>query len=80
MREEIENWYGDGELIFVDGFDDAIIGVDYHSHRVIYSTCKCIDIMIAEGMEEEDAWDHFGYNIAGAYVGEKTPIFCLDNL
>ena len=28
-----------------------------------------------EEMIEEDAWDHFYYNVSGAYVGEYTPIF-----
>ena len=26
-------------------------------------------------MTDEDAMEHFEYNIAGAYVGPKTPIF-----
>jgi hypothetical protein len=31
-----------------------------------------------EGMTEEDALEHYYYNIAGSWVGEKTPIFCED--
>lgn len=80
MREQIEAWFADEELLFLDGFDDAILGVDYHDYRIIYSCLKIIEILVAEGMSEEDAWDHFGYNIAGAYVGEKTPIYCMDYL
>jgi hypothetical protein len=33
-----------------------------------------------EGMSEEDAMEHFSYNVSGAYVGEKTPIWCYDLL
>jgi hypothetical protein len=29
-------------------------------------------------MTLEDALDHFGYNVSGSYVGEKTPIWCED--
>jgi len=29
-------------------------------------------------MEYEDALEHFYYNIKGAYMGEKTPIFVDD--
>ena len=31
-------------------------------------------------MTREDAMEHFDYNIAGSYVGPKTPIFvyCTD--
>ena len=28
-----------------------------------------------QDMSEEDALEHFDYNIAGSYVGETTPIF-----
>jgi hypothetical protein len=30
-------------------------------------------------MSEEDALEHFSYNVSGAYVGDKTPIWCQDN-
>lgn len=29
-------------------------------------------------MEEEDALEHFYYNVEGSYVGEKTPIWSDD--
>jgi hypothetical protein len=28
-----------------------------------------------EEMTEEDALEHWDYNVYGAYVGEKTPIY-----
>ena len=31
-------------------------------------------------MSEEDALEHFSYNVAGSYVGEKTPIWCYDSM
>jgi len=30
-------------------------------------------------MTEEDAMEHFSYNVEGGYVGEQTPIWCQDN-
>ena len=62
-----------------DGFDDAILGVDESSMRLIYSVTKCVGILMDEGMTEEDAIDHFSYNVVSAYVGEKTPIWCQDD-
>jgi hypothetical protein len=38
---------------------------------------KCIEIL-KKDMDEEDAIDYFEYNVCGAYVGEKTPIWCED--
>lgn len=70
--------YPDFELLVADGFDDAILGVDERSERVIYSIKKCIDTLIGEGMNTEDAIDYFYYNVEGAYVGEHTPIWCND--
>jgi hypothetical protein len=34
-----------------------------------------VQVLINEGMDDEDAWDYFFYNIAGAYVGKHTPLF-----
>jgi hypothetical protein len=31
-------------------------------------------------MSEEDDMEYFDYNVAGSYVGEQTPIWCLDDL
>lgn len=73
----IDNFEGE-EILVADGFDSAIIGIDETSMRLIYSVSKCIDILISEGMTEDEAREHFNYNVSGSYVGEKTPIWCND--
>jgi len=65
------------EFLKIEGFDEAIIGVDEYSLRIIYSVKKCIEILSID-MPEEDAIEHFYYNVSGGYVGDKTPIFCFD--
>ncbi len=40
----IENYYEE-EFLKADGFDAAIIGVEEHSMRLIYSVSKCLDIL-----------------------------------
>ena len=67
--------YPEDDFMIATGFDDAVIGVDEFSMRIIYSMQKCIDILMQEGMSEEDAEDYFDYNVAGAYIGDKTPIW-----
>jgi hypothetical protein len=69
--------YPDQTLLKADGFDDAIIGIDISSMRLIYSIAQCIDILM-ENMSYEDAKEYFYYNISGCYVGEQTPIYCDD--
>ena len=78
MLDKIIEFYSDEEIITADGFDEAIIGIEANSMRVIYSTTKCIEVLMKD-MTEEDAIEHFGYNVLRSYVGEKTPIFCDDN-
>ena len=77
MKDIIFEWYGDDEYLTADGFDDAIIGFDEQSWRVIYSVRKCIDILMKD-MDEQEAIEYFAYNVSGAYMGEKTPIWCYD--
>lgn len=69
--------YDEEEFLTADGFDAAIIGVDETCMRVVYSVSKCIDILMAD-MSEEDAYEYFFYNVSSSYVGEKTPIWCMD--
>ena len=81
MLDNILEWFPEEEILKADGYDDAIIGIDDSSMRLIYSVRKCIQILIEdEGMTEEDALEHFHYNTKGAWVGEKTPIWCTDDL
>ena len=78
MLEIIIENYQDEEILKADGFDDAVIGIDTDSMRLIYSVQKCIEVLREEGMDEIDAVEYFEYNVLGAYVGEKTPIWCND--
>ena len=69
----------ESDIYKADGFDDAIIGVDYNTGRIAYSVSKCITIlMIDEQMTELDATEWFDFNVAGAYVGEGTPVWIDD--
>lgn len=78
MLQEIIETFDDLEFLKADGFDDAIIGVDSDSKRLIYSQKKIIDILVSEDMTYEDALEYYYFNIEGSYMGDKTPIFCLD--
>lgn len=64
-------------LLFADGFDEAILGVAERIGMeavVAYSTPKIIEIL-SRDMTEDEALEYFEFNILGAYVGERTPIF-----
>lgn len=77
--QKIIEAYGDTELLKADGFDDCITGIDYNSYRLIYSVKKCIKKLQGQGMTLDEADEYFSFNVAGAHVGEKTPIWCIDD-
>lgn len=78
MIQDLIEIYPEETFLKADGFDEAIIGVEESSMRLVYSVRKCIDILCND-MSLEDACEHFNYNVRGAYVGKKTPIWCADN-
>lgn len=63
-------------MLFADGFDDALIGTTKRKSTIVahYSTTKCIEIL-AEQMTHEEAVEYFYFNVEGAYVGINTPLF-----
>jgi len=64
------------EQIKADGFNEAIIGQEYHDGRYVYSIEGILEIlMIRDDMTMEDAMEFFSFNIGGAYVGEMTPLY-----
>lgn len=65
------------EALRIDGFDDCIIGVARRCGQpslLVYDSDKIIERLIDQGMLEEDAYDYYSFNIAGAWMGEGTPI------
>ncbi len=67
------------------GLDEAIVGFaivwqrhpDGGAERVetlIYDGGRIINLLIAQGMDPEDAHEFLEFNISGAYLGPDTPI------
>ena len=59
-------------------YEQAIIGQDDASLRVVYSADKIIEIL-SEEMTPEEAEEFYEYNILGAYMGEMTPIYVSEH-
>ena len=67
------------EPLKADGLDEAIIGTDYRTDRVIYSIRKCIRILMRrDNMTYEEALEYLEFNTLCAFFGEGTPIFLND--
>ena len=79
LLEGIIELYEDQEILKADGFDEAVIGIEERSVRLIYSVGKCIEILMTkEEMSLEAAMEYFDFNVKDAWVGDKTPIWCDD--
>lgn len=77
-KEDTWQLLEDEECLTADGFDEAVIGIVYGLEpKAVYSVRKIVDILM-EDMSHEDAVEHFEYNIAGSYLGEKTPLYVYD--
>jgi hypothetical protein len=79
LLQSIVDTYRDEEILKADGFDDAVIGIEESSMRLIYSVEKCITILMKE-MTFEEAFEYFYDIIFIVSVGDKTPIWCEDML
>ncbi len=70
-------------MMKAEGFDEAIIGVGRQfdrPDRLIYDYDKCVEILVErDDMSAEEAREYMDFNVLGAYVGEKTPIFKMEH-
>ena len=78
MLKNIIEQFEETEFLKADGFDEAVMGFDLNSDRLIYSISKMLEILMNDGMEKMDAIEYLEFNTFGAYVGEKTPIYMWD--
>lgn len=77
-REECVEASGCDDLLFADGFDEAILGIGqrFNDVFVVYDRDVVLDTLVKrDGMSYEQAVEFFDFNIVGAYVGEQTPCY-----
>jgi hypothetical protein len=69
----------DDNIVFADGFDDAIVGVLNidGSTRVVYDKWAMVNVMRCTDPEVtfDDALEFLEYNVWGSYIGPNTPIY-----
>jgi len=69
-------------MLLAKGFEKAFLGIasrDGQPTVAVYDTNICFKILIENGMDMNEAMDHFYYNVCGGWLGEQTPIF-LDKM
>jgi len=76
MRTQIAEF--NAEALFMDGYDDALIGVARRfgmNEVACYDYDKVIAALMKDKMTEEEAVEFFMFNQIGAWMGENTPVF-----
>ena len=64
--------------LLADGFEDAYLGYTAnvgHPSVAVYDLGKCLEILMASGMTEEEATDYLHASVLCAYVGLDGPLF-----
>ena len=67
-----------GDILLADGFDSAFIGIGSRCGQpdvAVYDAEKCIESLVSDGMEYEEAIEYFDFNVIDAWVGPRTPMF-----
>jgi hypothetical protein len=87
-RDDVMARLAEEEALTADGLDDAIIGFGYRCGQpvlAVYDRELAIKVFAAQfkasepDMPEAEAWEqaeeYYEFNTAGAWVGEKTPVW-----
>jgi hypothetical protein len=71
----------DGQTLYADGFEKAFVGLarQFNNVLAVYNYKACIDVlMMRDGMSEDEAVDYMEFNVVGAWVGDHTPVFMVN--
>jgi len=67
--ENLEGGPMDDDILVADGFEAALIGVGRRCGQpdiAVYDEDKCIEVLMAQGMEREEAMEHFEFHVVGS--------------
>lgn len=67
------------EMLFLPDYNkNTLVGVKIQQDRnvvAVYDDFMCVQSLIDGGLTEEEAIEHFEYNVRGSYVGKTHPRF-----
>jgi hypothetical protein len=64
--------------LLADGLEEAYLGYVINTHHksvAVYDATKCVEVLMQDGMTEEEAEEYLEFNTFCAYVGEDGPLF-----
>lgn len=82
MRARLKDFaeFNEVELLFLEpeAFDEAIIGLASRADGLLvvaYDYMTCLEVVMRDGMDREEAEEYFEFNVIGAWSGDGTPVF-----
>ena len=66
------------EALLADGFEAAYLGYVINTHHksvAVYDAIRCVEILMEDGMTEDEANEYLEFNTFCAYVGPNGPLF-----
>lgn len=80
MNDDLRQVLAENNCLLVEGFDECCITHTVHPMRAVYSVACIIGTLVQDQeMTEEDAWEHFYYNIIGGRPDvDEAPVFVND--
>ncbi len=76
IADDLSEMWPDDDILQIDGYDSAIIGVGERCGQVpvlVYDGSKIMELLRQE-MDEDVAKEWYTHNIAGAWLGPNTPL------
>lgn len=69
----------DADILLADGFESALVGVGQRCGQpdlAVYSIPLALGILVdRDGMSLDEAREYLDFNVLGAWVGDRTPIW-----
>ena len=77
LKENVLEVLEEVEALVLPEYEHALIGLGTRGAETVavYDSGKLVQQLIDEGMDEDDAAEHFEFNIASAWVGNSGPMF-----
>ena len=80
MSSEKQEWLAEvcPDILVMEEFEEALVGICTRFGQepiAIYDREKIIELLVAQGEDEESAIEWFEFNIIGGWVGPYTPAF-----
>lgn len=73
----IQAQHSETQFRYLRNMDSAILGLDEHKMRLIYSATAVMEKLL-ETMHRDEAEDYFEHNVMPLCAGGKSPIMCED--